>query len=164
PQSPAEPLQSERGGEALKRQHCPELVAVDEEADPEAFLALAGIGETGVFAQRGAHALRNAAEQRIVGQRLEPLAGGRRVDAQALALVEVDKQLAATERVRAHQRRARQIDDAHRLLRKLARARLALVDEVDLEGGEYRSDDQQRDQQERPGEKRHFVSLSGTKT
>src|SRR2546430_6572621 len=161
---PAEPLQTERRREALKRQHRPELVAVDEEADPEAFLAVAGIGEARVFAQRGAHALRDAVKQGIAGQRRQALALGRRVDAQALALIEVDQQLAAAERVGAHQRRAGQVGDAHRLLRKLARARLALVDQVDLEGGEHRGDDQQRDQQERPGEQRHLGSLSGTKT
>src|SRR2546425_4822223 len=92
PQSPAEPLQAERRREALQRQHRPELVAVDEEADPEAFLAVAGIGEARVFAQRGAHALRDAGKQGIAGQRRQPLAQGRRVDAQALALVEVDQQ------------------------------------------------------------------------
>jgi hypothetical protein len=80
----------------------------------------------------------------------------------ALALVQLEQQLAAQERVGVDQRGARQVDGADRLLRQLARARLALMDAVDLERGEGADHQQQRDQQERPRKKGH--SASGTKT
>ena len=81
--------------------------------------------------------------------------------AQALRLVQLDEQLAAQERIGAHQRGARQVHRADGLLRELARARLALVHQVDLEGSEHRGDDERRDQQEGAGEKTHS---SGTNT
>ena len=50
-------------------------------------------------------------------------------------------------------------------LMELARARLELVDAVDLEGREHRRHDQPRDQQERPREQSHLeASASGTNT
>ena len=163
--APAEPLQAERRLEALPGQHRPELVLVDEEADPEAFEAVALGGEARLLAERFAHPGHDLLQQRIVGQGLELLAGGGGEDAQPLGLVQVDQQLAAQEGVGVDQRGARQVDRAHRLLRQLARARLALIDAVDLEGGEDGGDDQQRDQQERPPKERHLpASASGTNT
>ena len=163
---PADPLEAETELEALARQHHPELVLVDEEADEEPFLAVARIGKARVTAERLAHLLHDELEERIVGQRLGLLGRGYRIHAQALGLVQLDEQLPPALGIRIHQRRARQVDGAYCLLRKLARARLALVDAVDLKRGEQRRDDQSRDQQERPREQRHLAGCesSGTNT
>ena len=162
---PAQPLQAEDGLEALARQHHPEFVLVDVEAHPEAFLAVVRVGEARVLAERQANLLGDALEQRVVGQRLGLLARGDREDAQTLGLVQLDQQLAAQHRVGVDQRRPRQVDGADGLLRKLARARFALIDAVDLERCQHRGDDEQRDEQECTGEERHLgCESSGTKT
>ena len=123
--------------------------------------------------ERLAHPLGDHAEQRIIGQRLELLVRGHRIDADALALVQLDQQLGAQRGIGVDQRRAREVDHAHRLLRELARQRLALVQAVELERRQHRDHQQQRDQQERARQQRvgrgdpaqpHFDSPSGTNT
>ena len=156
--------QGERGGqpfdtefrlEALARQHDPVVVVVDAEAHPEALDLVARIGEVGLLTQGLPDFFRNQVEQRFVGQRLQHLAAGERREADSFALVQLDQQAAPQHRVGVDQRGTRQVDDAGGLLREFARARLALVDAVELDGARRGSEDQQRDQQKGPREQTH---------
>jgi hypothetical protein len=159
--SPAEPAQAELGLEALARQHHPELVLVDEEAHPEAAHAVARAGEARLGAELRARVRGDALQSAPGARQRELLLVGHRVDANALALVQLDEELLAPEGVGVDQRRAREVHHAHRLLRELARARLALGNAQDLERGGDRDDDERGDQQERPPEKRHLLLAVG---
>ena len=88
-------------------------------------------------------------------QRVPKAITGEALSMQPAQALRDDQELPAQVRVGAHQSGAHQVHRAHGLLRELARARLALVDAVDLEGGEDRGNDEQRDEQERPREERH---------
>src|SRR6185503_13478078 len=157
--APAQPLQAELELEALARQHHPVLVLVDEEADEKAFVLVARVGEARAVAGHLAHLLDHEVEERLVRHRLELLARGRREYPQALGLVQLDQELAPQEGIGAHQRGAGEVDGADGLLGELARARLALIEQVDLERRQDRSNDERRDQEKRSRKKAQMRRL-----
>ena len=97
----------------------------------------------------------------VVGRPGEVLAGLGRIDADALAVGEIDQQLAAQIGPGGNERRAREVHDADDHLRDLLRARLALVGAEDLEVRRDRGEDQPRDQQERAPEEGTREELHG---
>ena len=162
--APANPFQRYIGSDPLARKHDPVFVFVDEEAHPEPLGAVPRPGHAGALAEHEAHELRHPVQQRFLGHRLESLARGGRVHANALDIRELAQQAHAALGVGVDERRARQVDDRNGLFGKLGGEGFALVGAQDAQPDRERGDNQKRDQQKRPREQGHFTLPSGTNT